>query len=161
MFSELPKLLDRDFAVGFFLPAAAIGGGIWMVLSVFGFTERTPNIETLTSTATAIFILWLISVALLALHYPILRFLEGYPWRRLVNSREQVWKKRFRTQVSPNLMLQGAIYDAEDKHKQRPETPQDFALLLSRNIELYPDQEQYVLPTKFGNIFPPSPVKAG
>ena len=155
MFSELPKLLDRDFAVGFFLPAAALCGATWVVLNVFGLTATLPNIETLTSAAISIFVVWLLSVALLALHYPILRFLEGYPrtLRRLLRLRERTWKYRFRNRIVPHLELQKTLNAARDEHRREPDLPDDFPIILSRAVENFPDQEEYVLPTQFGNTF--------
>jgi len=153
MFSELPKLLDRDFVVGFFLPAAAIGAGLWTVFYAFGFTTRLPELETLTSTAIGIFVVWLFSVVLLGLNYQILRFLEGYPKWHPLKSRERFQRYRFNRNIIPILELQQQIYDAADGKIAKVDTPTNFEYTLSEHIANYPDRAEYVLPTKFGNIF--------
>jgi hypothetical protein len=153
VFSELPKLLDRDFAVGFFLPAAVMGAGLWIVLYAFGLTAGMPELEALTSTAIATFIVWLFSVVLLGFNHQILRCLEGYPKWLPLKSRERVQKIKFLRKIKPTLDLQDKIYAAADGKLPKPFIPADFENILSENIASYPDAEEYVLPTRFGNIF--------
>jgi hypothetical protein len=150
MFSELPKLFDRDFAIGFLLPGALLAGAIWLVLSAFGLTENMPSPEALTASAVGIAIMFVVSVGLLACNYAILRFFEGYPWGRFVKSRERYWKRRFRTEAKPILRLQAQSVDAMKK-KIRPPSVDISKLFLA--IENYPDEEEWVMPTKFGNLF--------
>jgi hypothetical protein len=158
MFSQLPNPLDRDFAIGFFLPAAVLAGGVWLVLTAFGFTTTMPDVETLTSAAIAVFAVWLISVALLALNYPILRCLEGYPsplpkWHPL-NARLRFWKGRFRTTVEPALQLDKQIDGALAAGIPIPLMDADAAARDMRNAaQSFPDEEQWVLATQFGNNF--------
>jgi hypothetical protein len=155
MFGELPKLFDRDFAVGFFLPGAALAAAIWGVLSGFGLVPNPPEPKELTEPAIAVAFVWFVSVGLLAFNYPILRLLEGYPkpWRHLLKYRERLWKKRFRWEAEPLLRLQREDVDASKKNIPPPAKPPDFAGRLSNAVDNYPDKEVWVLPTKFGNLF--------
>jgi hypothetical protein len=155
MFSELPKLFDRDFAVGFFLPAAALVASFWVVLRTFGVTGTTlGDLESWTATAIAIGVVWLVAVGLLAFNYAILRFLEGYPkFFPLRRERERFWKKRFRNAAEQNLLVQATIDRALDEAKDPPTTPGDFPQKLRLAVEEYPHEIAFVLPTKFGNVF--------
>jgi hypothetical protein len=151
MFSELPKLFDRDFAVGFFLPAAVLFAAVWAILNAFNLLVDAPSLEALTATAIAAVIVWLLAVTLLALNYPILRTLEGYPtplprWHPL-KSREPVWKRRFRRTIEPILDLRQRV----DTGSEKP-TP-DYSKRLRLAVEDYPYDVELVLPTKFGNVF--------
>jgi hypothetical protein len=148
MFSELPKLFDRDFAVGFLLPAAVFTGAVWFVLGAFDLTSSKPNVEVLTASAVAGVIVFVIAVALLALNYMILRIFEGYPWRQLVSSRDRVWRGRFHKEAAPLLRLQRDFAEGGD-----PILPSDFSARLLQAVENFPDAEEWVLPTKFGNEF--------
>src|SRR5262249_35598717 len=89
----------------------------------------------------------------LGLNHLILRCLEGYPRWLPLKSRERAQKRKFRRKIKPTLTLQEKIYKAADVKIPGPIVPKDFEHILSENIERYPDAEEYVLPTQFGNIF--------
>jgi hypothetical protein len=150
MFSELPKLFDRDFAIGFFLPSAVFCGAGWGLLSIF-FDIGTPDFEKLTSTAIAVGIVWLVAVGMLATNYPLLRLLEGYPAWNIFKQRKKIWLRRFRREAQPVLRLQTEIDAAIGG--QLPYIPPSFDEKLRLAIERYPHAEKFVLPTEFGNIF--------
>lgn len=153
MFSELPKLFDRDFAVGFFLPGAVLSGAIFTVLNAFGISATPQNLEALAGTAIAIAVVWLVSVTLLAMNFGILRFLEGYPKWYPFRSRQRTWKLRFRKTAKPMLRLQEEIDKASDDLIEEPLIPDGFEIDLRRAVENFPDAEELVLPTEFGNTF--------
>jgi hypothetical protein len=152
MFSQLPKVFDRDFAVGFLLPAAALCGWIFAVARAFGFISDAISLEKLGATAVAIAIVWLVAIALMALNRPIFRFLEGYgDWHPL--KLRQSWIRRyFESKIAPTLASQIAI-DAARVRGETPAVPDDQADKLRQAVELYPDSGQWVLPTRFGNAF--------
>jgi hypothetical protein len=154
MFGELPKLFDREFAIGFFLPATVLIGAIWILLRVFDVTSGAPNLETATTTAIAIGVVWLTAVALLAMNYPILRLLEGYPrFYPLRSKGERVWRSRFRSIAQPSLDLDGKITASQKTGTPPPYIPSTFTDDLRFAVENFPDEEGWVLPTRFGNIF--------
>src|SRR5271169_580072 len=95
MFTELPKLFERDFVVGFFLPAAVLIGSVWVVFRTFGIVGATPSAEILASTAITVGVVWFVWVLLMALNRAVWGLLEGNP-RRLFEWRERRWKARFR-----------------------------------------------------------------
>ncbi len=156
MFSELPKLFDRDFAIGFFLPASVLGGEVWSLLSTFSLLANRPTLETLSAAAIAVAIIWLLAVALLALNYSILRCFEGYPhqlpnWHPL-KLRQTVWRQRFLRDAERYLALRRQM-DASGDRRLPPEAPNDFSTRLRLAVENYPNEISNVLPTRFGNAF--------
>jgi hypothetical protein len=152
MFGELPKLLDRDFAIGFFLPAAVLAAAIWMELAVFNIVERPVNLDVLSSTAIAIAVVWLLAIMLMALNYSILRFLEGYPKWHPLRWRARIEKAYFRRHIIPVLERQEEI-DAARARGENPESTVEHSQRLEQAVLNYPHDEEYVLPTKFGNAF--------
>jgi hypothetical protein len=154
MFSELPKLFDRDFVIGFFLPAAVMVGAVWVVLSAFGIEPKAASLEAWAATAVATAVTWLIAVTLLALNYTALRFLEGYsssyPLKRY---RERVWRRQFNRHVKPALDLDREITTAQGSGTPKPHLPKNFADEMRDAVEHYPHEVDFVLASKFGNVF--------
>jgi hypothetical protein len=167
MFTELPKLLDRNFAVGFFLPAAWLGGGLWMVLGLHGLVSLPATLDelgNLTNAVLAIFLVWLLAIGLLALNYPLLRLLEGYPLLRLFQllgrwvpaGREWFERRlrlRFERRAKQALALQAAIDLARAEGRGEPAIPADHARRLRYVAECLPAEAEHVLPTRLGNLF--------
>jgi len=155
MFEKLPDLLDKNFAVGFLLPAAGWLFGILLTLADFNILHsqiQLTQLDTLSDTVLAIIVVWLAAIALLALNRPLIRFMEGYgkyhpfAWRSL-------WKRRFHKQAAPFLELQSQIAQARLEGSPRPTTPADYGRRLVHAVEHFPDEERWVLPTRFGNTF--------
>lgn len=156
MFGELPNLFGRNFVVGFFLPATTLAGALLVILSAFSLVE-TPNslteLDALVGATIAIGVVWLLAVSLMALNRPILRLLEGYgDWHPLA-WRKRCEKRRFSSKAKPSLDLQTAVDAARAAGQPDPNTPNDHATRLRNAVERYPDDEEWVLPTRFGNTF--------
>ena len=81
MFGELPKLFDRNFAVGFFLPIAIFITLSGLILSQYGFS---PNIiafvatDLLVGTTILGLLSWVGGILLLAVNRDLYRIMEGY-----------------------------------------------------------------------------------
>jgi hypothetical protein len=156
MFGELPKLLGKSFALGFFLPSI-----IYVVGSLYLFERHSFFTAFLTEAqrdlligTTAIgLISWLAGILLLGANRSIYRLLEGYgkynPLQILLN-----WEKRKYVRLINELDHLDAKYiqmlkDKEeisfDFRKKRNQVMQDIA-------EKIPDKLEFVLPTSFGNI---------
>lgn len=89
MFGELPKLFDRDFAIGYFLPVACFLSTLYGLLLIFHLTalvpfitQTNPEAKLLIGTTVIGLSTWLISVFLLALNRTIYQLFEGYLWPR-------------------------------------------------------------------------------
>ncbi len=165
MFGELPKLFDRNFAVGFLLPAALLAGGLWLVFAAYGHAPppTLAAFDELSTAALAVGGVWLLALLLMAINYPLLRLLEGYPvralhhrlrprWPRLVERLEARMWRRFDS-FGDAREHQEAIEAARAAGEPDPATPDDHASRMRAFAETLPAKRQHVLPTRFGNLF--------
>lgn len=167
MFSDLPKLLDRNFAIGFFLPGTLLTLGCFFVLALHGEVDLPDTLDDLgrlSSAVLAIVVVWLVAISLLALNYPILRFMEGYPIMRLIDlygryhpsgkeRLNRLIQRRFERRIRPAFELQARIDRARANGLLEPAMHADHPRHLARAAECYPDEAQHVLPTRLGNLF--------
>lgn len=154
---ELPKLFGRNFAVGFLLPAAVlIPAALWVAGS---FDERLVNAAVkelavfrteLSALSLTVFLslLWLAGVLLLALNTVIIRLKEGYgSWNPAVLwksvERRRFEKHHERLRELNREYVAGLSGDSALREARREEGE----LLAVR----FPDREDLVLPTAFGN----------
>ena len=155
MFAELPKLIDRDFAVGYFLPVAAFIGSSLGLLSAFGLLPLIAlfiQADTLIGVTVIGLIAWLGSIALLAANRDITRFMEGYGKYNPVRLIGLIERWRYRRMKSELSKL-------DEEYRLRLSLNEEFPLerslkrnrLLRELAERFPDQEQWLLPTAFGN----------
>lgn len=157
MFGELPKLFGRNFAIGFLLPVAVL---IPVALLVVGsFDERLMDalvreLNGLRANPSALgltlflFFLWLAGILLLALNIAIIQLKEGYgKWNPAVLWRSIEFRRfnRHRTKLR------------EFNREYVAGLSEDAAVIRGRNEEgellasRFPDREDLVLPTAFGN----------
>lgn len=152
MFTELPKLLDRNYMVGFLLPAAVLSGLCWWILALYRLVPINPwskDIDALVGGTAAIALVWLVSILLVALNGAVDRLMQGYGWTGpgLVITREL---EKFDSDAAPVLEHRTAMDEARRKGVAL-ERPPGFELDLVRAVERYPDERRWVLPTRFGN----------
>jgi hypothetical protein len=156
MWGELPKLLGKAFAIGFFLPSAAILLSFAGVASTFGYYRVVTRFFKVSTTdwigvTLAVFVLWMGGVLLMALNRPIIRFFEGYnarnPLRLLLKARQ----RRFATLDRTITALRDERSAAELNGTGWPaESAARYGRLMQESIA-YPDRTDFVLPTRFGN----------
>lgn len=156
MFSELPKLFDRNFAVGFFLPVA-----IFVVISgaILGQYSFAPNMVNYLATnlligTTVIGLLsWVGGIILLAVNRDLYRLMEGYG--KFNPIRLFSWFEKQRYQKTTN-----ELEKLDDEYRKCYEDKKEFPVksrtrrnqLMRQLAEEFPDQEEYLLPTPFGNV---------
>lgn len=156
MFGKLPDLFDRNFAVGFFLPAGILVIGACLILNAFG---RLPNwidlanTETFLNAAVIAAIAWLVSIALLAINRPWVRTLEGYGARNPFKLLQKCADASFASKARRALLLQRKIEAARRQGKSEPKRPDGYAETLRKAADAYPDSGDWVLPTRFGNRY--------
>lgn len=154
MFAELPKLIDRNYLIGFFLPAVMLSAAFVWLLWLFGVVTENPlpKSDNLLATATGIGLVWIVSILLMALNVPAIRLIEGYggwnPLRLLTKQKEA----RFASSVMPVIATQAQM-EAARSTQNRIEAPGRHAADLRRAVEEYPDRAAHVLPTAFGNRY--------
>lgn len=158
MFTDigLPRLLDRNFAIGHLLPAVASVASVWGILAIFGYVQplEAPIPPTSTWDATLIWLItiWFVALLFLGLNYPILRFYEGYGRFHPLRWVGRIRRRRFDQLAAPALTAQAEIDDARARGKE-PSVSRDHAANLLYAVRNFPDQREFVLPTRFGNIF--------
>src|SRR5262245_57914640 len=98
MFSELPKLFDRNFAIAYFLPVGLFMVASAWLLNAIGDWSKIATIftgNTLFDATLAVFAAWIVGILLLVLNREIYRFLEGYggynPLQLLNNRAKQAY----------------------------------------------------------------------
>jgi hypothetical protein len=162
LFSDLPNLFGRDFAIGFLLPVALLIPFSFLVADGFGnasihaHLEGVQNLQDkpiLLGATIFVFVLWFGAVTLLALNRTIIRLKEGYGrwnparvWSFFEKRRFKSLQKRLRD-LDHEVLLAKSHSLMEDLASLRPRR-NDIAIELA---ESFPDQERYLLPTAFGN----------
>ena len=154
--SDLPKLFGKAFAVGFLLPAAAFAFGLAGLMARFG-SIRDPVSRLfeakIADVAVSVLLLWLGAVCLLALNRPILRLMEGYGSFNPLRPLRVITVRRYTRLSSRAAALQKAMDQATKAGSRLTEIERAERSMITRVLANdYPDQEQYVLPTSFGNV---------
>lgn len=152
MFSELPKLFDRDFVIGYFLPVAMFLAASIGVSHVFG-VQVLPLLQKDLVIGTTVIglISWLGGVLLLVANWNIVRIMEGYGTHNPLRLLQGLEDRRFR-QLKDSI----SRLDKEKTEAGKGEVP---LKLRQRRVDLYqiaaerfPHDEIWLLPTAFGNI---------
>ena len=157
MFSELPKLFDRNFAIGFFLPVALFLIAALSVLAGIPAVSAHLAVGTkdlVTGLTAAAVATWGLAIGLVALNYVLIRFLEGYYWPL---NRWGFLKKR---QVDRWKSLSKELDELENEWvthaKEYGNPPRELVdkrnQLMRRRVSEFPDEQGLILPTAFGNI---------
>ncbi len=150
MYSELPKLLDRNFAIAYFLPVNLfLIASTWLLESTGYWRKIASRLtgNTIVDATLAIFVAWIISILLMVLNYEIYRFLEGYhkynPLRVFQSTIIKIFRKK--------LKRLHELTEECVKPDPSPELLEERTELLHELAESYPDREDLLLPTPFGN----------
>lgn len=154
MFSEIPKLFGRDFAIAYFIPSAILLVSITTVMSTFDvkFILNDVLSEKLLGVAVYIFVTWVFSIVLMAINSQLIRFLEGYGPLNPLRFRKSRMRRLFRETAFPALE-EAKIVDLA-REQDRPVLP-DLGLQLGKRLRVvvseFPHEEEWVLATKMGN----------
>lgn len=156
MFGELPKLFDRNFAVGFFLPVAifaTLSGGI---LTQYGFAPDIISYlatDLLIGTTVLGLLSWVGGIFLLAINRDLYRFVEGYGKYNPIKLLSWIEKRRYKNSLDALDNLDEEYRMCIDNHKEFPAQSRIKRNKLIRQLaEEFPDKEEYLLPTPFGNV---------
>jgi hypothetical protein len=164
VFSQLPNIIDRNFAIGYLLPTAAlviiIPSLINRLINGLGFTLDLPTFLTsenpLVGTTVVALVSWFFAILFLVLNRSIYQIMEGYggilnpvSWlgfvekyhhdrlvERLTELGKQYWRVRDRCGEQARALSR--------IDRQRAE-------LLQLKAEEFPSEESRLLPTRFGN----------
>ena len=151
MFSELPKLFDRNFAIAYFLPVSIfLAISAWLLDRVgywANISAQLTSDNALINATLGVLIAWIGGILLMVLNRDIYRFLEGYgrfnPLRWFENRAKAEYTKKDERLNWLNDEYSKPTFTA-NLRKERTE-------LLEEMAQRYPDQVDFVLPTAFGN----------
>jgi hypothetical protein len=151
MFSELPKLFDRNFAIAYFLPVSIFLAVNAWVLDKVGYwakiSAQLTGDNALINATLGVLIAWIGGILLMVLNRDIYRFLEGYgkynPLRWFENKAKAEFIKKEQRLTWLDEEYSKPAFTA-DLRKERTELMEELA-------QRYPDQVDFVLPTAFGN----------
>ena len=153
MLTGLPRLLGRGFLIGFVLPATVF----MLALKVVdvGFDIRAldvPKDADVLGIVIIPFVILFLAILLLALNRPIVRTLEGYgrlnPFRPLLSYRQRIFTEK----IQPVLDEKKRLDEARKTDAGVQSGMLHFSKRLSEAVQFYPDESEYVLPTRFGNV---------
>jgi hypothetical protein len=158
MFGGFPKLFDRAFFIGYFLPAFLLAVGLGANLFAFGYIEdkfidflakKSTAAHALGATISLVFV-WLFSILMMTFSRPIIRLLEGYglfnPFRILLP-----WQQsEFKAKAEPHLRKLQRILDA--RRRGVPTSEELSELAVRRAAMDFPETLELVLPTHLGNV---------
>ncbi len=151
----LPKLLTRAFAIGYLLPATAMVVALAFVIDTFGYADQLWTYMSQKDVALGVVIaiaLAFTAILLLALNRPLIRTLEGYgPFNpaRLLSGYRRMRYRQMKEKVAETRWLWD---QSAKKGSADPKLMNDHGQALWDMAFNYPDEEAFVLPTKFGNV---------
>jgi len=153
MLSVLPKLADRSFILGFFLPTMLFALAALALLSDLQNTQALVNqvlARDYGTAAYAAFAVWVIAVALLTLNHPLYRLLEGYLFPRwLANALKRRKAARLQRQLDEIQLLYRRFKQEGDTFSDADRTR--YEILKKETVASMPSSAGEVLPTDFGN----------
>lgn len=158
MFSDLPKLFDRDFAVAYALPASLIllfSLTLLSAFSVYQLPASAEQVNPLIGTAVIAFAAWAGGILLSAMNRLIIRFAEGYGGR--LNPAYyllplQRWRYR---RLFQQILSAFEKTEIEGEGSKAHIHFQKLMLKFSQeypHLGEYPESQVWVLPTVFGNV---------
>lgn len=156
MFGELPKLFDRNFAVGFFLPVAVFITLSGLVLSQYGFAPDFIAYmaqDLLVGTTVLGLVSWVGGILLLAINRDLYRIMEGYGKYNPVKLFKWFEQRRYQKAVVELEKLDDEYRECYASKKEFPVKSRTRRNEIMRQLaEEFPDKEEYLLPTPFGNV---------
>jgi hypothetical protein len=159
MFGQLPKLFNRNFAIGYFLPVAAFFAASLVLINGYGLLSAVLDvndvgqIDILVGSTLIGLISWLGGISLLAMNKGIIRLMEGYGRYNPIRLFDVLERHRYR-KIKQEISRLDKEYLAH--LSQNEPIPQELRQKRNRlmriMVERFPDDERWLLPTPFGNI---------
>ena len=152
MFGELPKLFGRDFAIGCFLPVVvffAITLPTTELFEMWPALSKQIKSDLPIGVTLVILLSWVVATTLLGLNQLIYRVLEGYGSLNPARLMRRIELCRFRRLSAEISRLEQSVDSVTGQ-------PLQAALLELQKLGIklaqrYPDSEEWLLPTSFGN----------
>jgi hypothetical protein len=156
MFGELPKLFDRNFVIGFFLPVAILITFSILIVTPYPFGDQVIEFLTtdlLVGTTALGLLSWVGGIVLLALNRDLYRLMEGY--NRFNPLKLLGWMEKWRYQRALS-----ELEELDNEYRECINSNKEFSIksrtrrneIMRQLAEEFPDKEEYLLPTPFGNV---------
>jgi len=156
MFGELPKLFDRNFVIGFFLPVAIFITISILIVNPYTFGSQASNFLTtdlLVGTTTIGLLSWVGGIVLLAANRDLYRLMEGYGKYNPLKLFGWMETRRYRGLVKELETMNDEYGELNRSKKEIPVELRTRRNEVMRQLaEEFPDKEEYLLPTPFGNV---------
>lgn len=160
MFTKIPGLLERNFVLGYLLPSF-----IWILIYsqlfkqfsseslLFKFLQFIElDATSLLTTINGLLLVFIGGIFLLAINRELLRILEGYgkfnPFRLLYLIRKSKFNKIRLTIKELDYQYLDCYENSEDFPPNLMQRRTKFMMEVTKK---FPDREEYLLPTSFGN----------
>lgn len=153
MLGTLPKLVDKNFVIGFILPIL-IGAlaiiGLLNDIAPFSTVYSSLNTDLFAKLTVFAVTLWGLAIVLMLVNYTFYRLLEGYigPFNRAS------WRKRMRANFKKQSDSLEATYRIVTNNQAivSNDLKRDYYAAVRRFNERWPSRRRLVLPTRFGNV---------
>jgi len=169
MIDKIPDLLDKKFAVGFFLPFLLFlvlsisvfegydiqnqisAGKLTAQESFFNLFEKN-SLEILANASLVVLFSWIGGIILVAINRELIRFAEGYGDRnplKMLQPIEDFWFKRLQNRIDS---LEKELDKHEEENRDFPDSlKQERRIKHTLRVERFPCRPP-LLPTSFGNV---------
>lgn len=155
MFSELPKLFDRNFAMAFLLPFVVFSWLAVEILYLFGLSINLVSfvqVDLVVRTVIVFLVAWLGGILLLVTNQGLYRFLEGYGAWNPLRFFKKVEERRFERLVNRINELDEKFINALDRNGDiLPEEKKERSGHMLEFAKRFPYKAEHLLPTPFGN----------
>jgi hypothetical protein len=153
MLSTLPKLADRAFILGFFLPTLLFALVAFLLFGDLPTAKEWLKSLTEKDLGKAAYLLlsvWVMAVMLQMLSHPLYRFLEGYT---LPGWLAEPWKESNRKRLREELEKLRGLFErwATEGDRFPPDDLLRYRTIKRELVKRMPPREGQVLPTDFGN----------
>jgi hypothetical protein len=154
MLSSIPKLVDKNFVVGFIIPVLLAAIGLLALLrdhepvrSIYAAAVDADSFEKLT---VIVLLLWAVAILLSLMNHTLYRLLEGYTGPLRCTAWKEARQEEYRTERQ-RLKATYAIV-SNPKVFVSEELKRDYYAEVRRFAERWPTRRTLVLPTRFGNV---------
>jgi hypothetical protein len=146
--SNLPKLADRRFILGFFLPSMLFALAMVFLCDNTAETWKDLLGKEPTSTARWLIGIWVFGVLLLALNDSLWRIFSGQRWPLSHLERRKAEKQTYAREARTRAV---ALYKTRVQHELPANELGEYLRLRRELFQFVPTPDSRVLPTRFGN----------
>jgi hypothetical protein len=149
VFADIPKIFDKNFLIGFFIPSLVLVvlGTRVPVLVGISIPSEFMDIKSFLDITIIVLAVWILAIVLMAVNREITRLFEGYgkfnPFR--------IFKKH-EVACYRRLIAKIEALTKKDEKKLTDAEKAELADLYDTRAKNFPDDEKWVLPTHFGNV---------